>query len=221
MRMIQLDHVTHRYRSPTGGEVKVFEDMSLSIDAGEFVALRGPSGCGKTTLLLITGGLLRPSSGEVTVSSTRPYSLPPDERAAFRATSIGFVFQQFHLLPYLDVWDNVMAPSLASGLKNRQRARDLVHDFGLDHRLHHTPSALSTGERQRTALARALYNAPEVLLADEPTGNLDPENSEIVLERLAAFAATGGAVLMVSHDQQATGMAPREITMEQAQNALR
>ncbi len=191
------------------------EDVSLKIEAGQFVALRGPSGCGKSTLLLVAGALLRPTSGEVTVDGRQPYALSPDERAAFRAGEIGFVFQQFHLVPYLSVLDNVLSPSLASGRKNRQRARDLVAEFGLEHRLDHTPSALSTGERQRTAMARALYNAPKVLLADEPTGNLDPENADIVLKRLAAFAENGGAVLMVSHDDHATGMAHEVVAMKE------
>ena len=211
--MIHLTHVRHEYRSPEGREVVAVDDVSLEIKAKEFVALRGASGCGKSTLLLIAGGLLRPTSGDVTVSETQPYELSPDNRAEFRAGKVGFVFQQFHLVPYLSVWDNVLSPSIASGKKDRQRARDLVHEFGLEHRLHHTPSALSTGERQRTAMARALYNDPKVLLADEPTGNLDPENADIVLERLAAFAAAGGSVLMVSHDEHATGAAHRVIAM--------
>ena len=212
--MIHLDHVVHRYRSPGGGDLTALDGVSLRVDAGRFVALRGPSGCGKSTLLLITGGLLRPSEGEVIVAHTQPYSLGPDERARSRARSIGFVFQQFHLVPYLDVLGNVMSPGLATGRRDRQRALDLIGQFGLEHRLHHTPSTLSTGECQRTAMARALYNGPSVLLADEPTGNLDPENAELVLNRLAAFAENGGAVLMVSHDDQAAGLAHEVIRMD-------
>ena len=161
--MIKLSNITHRYRSPQGEDVIAVDDVSLNIEAGKFMALRGASGCGKSTLMLITGGLLRPTSGDVTVAETKPYSLSLDERASFRAHHVGFVFQQFHLVPYLDVLDNVMAPSLATGRKNRQRALDLVEEFGLEHRKHHTPGALSTGERQRTAMARALYNEPKVL----------------------------------------------------------
>ncbi|MFT4637514.1 MAG: putative ABC transport system ATP-binding protein [Verrucomicrobiales bacterium] len=213
--MIQLGHIKHRYPSPQGEEVSAVDDVSLSIDAGKFVALRGPSGCGKSTLMLIAGGLLRPSSGEVTVAGMAPYKVSLDERASFRASSIGFVFQQFHLVPYLNVLDNVMAASLATGRKNRQRAMELIQEFGLEPRQHHTPGALSTGERQRTAMARALYNDPEVLLADEPTGNLDPENADIILKRLLAFADNGGAVLMVSHDDHATSFAHDIVRMSE------
>ena len=211
--MIQLDKITHRYSSPQGDELIAVNNVSLGIDAATFVALRGPSGCGKSTLMLITGGLLRPATGQVTVAGTQPYALSLDDRAHFRASHVGFVFQQFHLVPYLDVLDNIMAPGLASGRKHRQRALDLVHEFGLDERKHHTPNTLSTGERQRTAMARALYNEPKVILADEPTGNLDPENAEIVLQRLVDFANAGGAVLMVSHDDHATSFAHRVIRM--------
>ena len=197
--MIRLDKVTHRYASPEGGEVTAVQDVGLSVEPGKFVALKGPSGCGKSTLLLIAGGLLRPTAGDVEIAGFEPYKLALDERAAFRANTVGFVFQQFHLVPYLDVLDNVLAPSLASGRKDRNRAEALVEQFGLTPRAHHTPSALSTGERQRVAMARALYNEPKVLLADEPTGNLDPKNGEIVLKQLVAFADQGGAVLMVTH----------------------
>ena len=197
--MINLQDITHRYRSPQGDDVVAVSNVSLSIEAGRFVALKGPSGCGKSTLLMIAGSLLRPTSGEVEIDGVNPYVLSLDERASFRADTVGFVFQQFHLVPYLDVLDNILAPGIASSRKNSQRARDLVKQFGLEHRIHHTPSALSTGERQRAAMARSLYNEPKVLLADEPTGNLDPENADIVLKELASFASSGGAVLMVSH----------------------
>ncbi len=213
--MIRLEKLTHRYRAPDGGSVSALESVGLTVKPGEFVALRGPSGCGKSTLLLITGALLRPTEGTVSVAATEPYALSLADRAGFRSSKIGFVFQQFHLVPYLSVVENVLSPSLASGGRDRERARALalVSEMGLEHRGDHTPSALSTGERQRTALARALYNDPEVLLADEPTGNLDPDNTAMVLERLKAFAAGGGAVLMVSHDREATAAADRVLTM--------
>jgi len=214
--MIRLDKVTHRYASPEGGEVTAVQDVSLSVEAGKFVALKGPSGCGKSTLLLIAGGLLRPTAGDVEIAGIEPYKLALDERAAFRANTVGFVFQQFHLVPYLDVLDNVLAPSLASGRKDRKRAEALVEQFGLTPRAHHTPSALSTGERQRVAMARALYNEPKVLLADEPTGNLDPENGEIVLKQLVAFADQGGAVLMVTHASDAGAVADDVITLDKS-----
>lgn len=211
--MIRLEKITHRYSSPEGGGVVAVENVNLSVAEGKFVALKGPSGCGKSTLLLIAGGLLRPTSGDLEIAGVEPYKLALDERAAFRASTIGFVFQQFHLVPYLDVLDNVLAPSIASGRKDRKRAEALVEQFGLTPRAYHTPSALSTGERQRAAMARALYNKPKVLLADEPTGNLDPENADIVLKQLVAFADQGGAVLMVTHASDASAVADEIITL--------
>lgn len=201
--MLQLRQVAKSYRGENG-EVRAVDDVSLAIEAGQFVAVQGPSGCGKSTLLLISGGLLAPDKGDVELEGQNPYSLTPDRRARFRAANIGFVFQQFHLVPYLSVFDNVLAPALASGVPDaRKRATDLIARFGLENRTHHVPGHLSTGERQRTALARALLNRPKLLLADEPTGNLDHENAAAVLGYLKDFAAGGGAVLLVTHDDRA------------------
>jgi ABC-type lipoprotein export system ATPase subunit len=165
-------------------------------------------------VLLAAGGLLKPDSGEVVIAGQNPYSLSPDERAAFRARAIGFVFQQFHLVPYLDVLDNVLAPAMAAANPSddvRQRAEQLIAHFGLSQREHHLPGELSSGERQRTALARALLNSPQLLLADEPTGNLDHESAQAVLGYLKEFSESGGAVLLVSHDDRAIPFAHRGI----------
>ena len=196
------------------------DDGSVSVEAGEFVAVVGPSGCGKTTLLLVAGGLLRPENGEVSIDGTDPYSLSGEQRARFRAEQIGFVFQQFHLVPYLNVLDNVMAPALVTGETSaRERAGILVERFGLADRLGHRPGQLSTGERQRVALARALLNEPRVILADEPTGNLDGDNSEQVLQALKTFADEGGAVLLVTHDPDAVAFAGRQVVLQGGQLA--
>lgn len=190
--------------------VRAAEEVSLAVDAGEFVAVRGPSGCGKTTLLLIAGGLMAPDSGTIKILGQDPYALSPDQRAKFRAENIGFVFQQFHLVPYLHVLDNVLAPALAANLPSaKPRAMELLERFGMTDRLHHVPSELSTGERQRTALARALLLQPKLLLADEPTGNLDRENADLVMACLSEFASAGGGVLLVTHDTQAAAAAHR------------
>jgi ABC-type lipoprotein export system ATPase subunit len=182
------------------------------------VAVHGPSGCGKTTLLLAAGGLLAPDGGEVRVAGEDPYRLSPEQRAQFRAKHIGFVFQQFHLVPYLDVLDNILVPELALVSADcRARAEELAAQFGLGDRLHHMPSQLSTGERQRTALARALLNKPQVVFADEPTGNLDGNNARGVLGALADFARTGGAVLLVTHDPLAAEHAVRTIEMKSSE----
>jgi ABC-type lipoprotein export system ATPase subunit len=201
--LLELQNVSKTYHT-ANSDVCALDDVTLSIDAGQFQAVQGPSGCGKTTLLLIAGGLLAPDSGTILVDGKNPYSLPPNDRAQFRAANIGFVFQQFHLIPYLGVLDNVLAPAIASGRPDAlERAQELIAHFGMQDRLHHVPAQLSTGERQRTALARALLNEPKILLADEPTGNLDHENAAAVLGYLKEFTAGGGAVLLVTHDDRA------------------
>ncbi len=214
--MLELRHITKTYAGPQG-RVKALQDLSLSVGAGEFVAVRGPSGCGKTTLLLAAGGLLRPDAGEVLVNGENLYRLPAEARARFRAATIGFVFQQFHLVPYLSVRDNILTPTLAHPFPEaRNRAAELLARFGLEHRARHVPAELSTGERQRTALARALLTRPRLLLADEPTGNLDDANGQIVLTCLADFARAGGAVLLVTHDQRAAEVAQRTVELANA-----
>ena len=194
--------------------IHALDGASLTLEAGEFVAVQGSSGCGKTTLLLAAGALLRPDGGAVTLDGQDPYAMTPEQRARFRAEKVGFVFQQFHLIPYLSVLDNVLAPSL--GLRRdgaRRRAEELVEHFGLSDRKDHVPAELSTGERQRTALGRALLNHPKLLLADEPTGNLDAENAEVVLSYLGEFARSGGAVLLVTHDTRAADHAHRMLQL--------
>ena len=198
--MLKFKNVTKIFNGPQG-EVTALKNVSFSVRPGEVVAVRGPSGCGKSTLLLTAGTLLRPSEGSVAIGNADPYALTPDGRSSLRAETIGFVFQQFHLVPYLSVADNVLLPSVVKKSDEANaRAQELLARFGLEHRAHHVPAQLSIGERQRTALARALFNSPTLLLADEPTGNLDPENGEIVLHALKTFAEEGGAVLLVTHD---------------------
>jgi len=197
--ILEIRDVAKRYRGPAG-PVHALAGVSLTVEAGGFVAVQGASGCGKSTLLLAAGGLLRPDAGEVRIAGQDPYALSPEKRAAFRAAHIGFVFQQFHLVPYLSVLDNILAPTLALPQPGaRARAAELIAQFGLGERQHHVPEQLSVGERQRTALARALLNHPQLLLADEPTGNLDAGNARVVLDALADFARAGGAVLLVTH----------------------
>jgi ABC-type lipoprotein export system ATPase subunit len=196
------------------GTIWALDDVSLTVATGEFLTVQGPSGCGKSTLLLAAGGLLAPDAGEVLVDGQNPYLLPLDKRARFRAATIGFVFQQFHLVPYLSVLDNVLAPSLAMAAPAaKERAEDLIAHFNLADRLHHVPAELSIGERQRAGLARALLNRPKFLLADEPTGNLDGDNAAAVFRYFAEFAQAGGAVLLVTHDARAMEHAHRSISM--------
>lgn len=216
MGMIRFAAVTRSYPTRSGG-VTALDAVDLEVRAGEFVAVRGPSGCGKSTLLLSAGGMLRPTSGTVTVDGQDVYALDPAARAAFRARTLGFVFQMFHLVPYLDVLDNVLLAAVPVG-RSRDEAREaalgLLERLGLGHRLGHRPADLSTGERQRTAMARALLNRPRVLLADEPTGNLDPDNEREVFRHLAEFHKAGGTVVLVTHGNTANVYADRVLEMK-------
>ena len=215
LTMLEIHNLSKYYNGPKG-IIRALEDVTIQIRDGEFVAVQGPSGCGKTTLLLAAGGLLAPTEGRIVMNEEHdPYRMSPDERARFRAKNIGFVFQQFHLIPYLTVLENVLAPSLALPKpENRKRAHDLIARFNMTDRIDHVPAELSTGERQRTALARALFNNPKLLLADEPTGNLDDENAVIVLAAFSEFARSGGAVLLVTHDNTIAGLADRVIHLK-------
>ena len=177
----------------------------LEIARGERVAVVGPSGSGKTTLFHLIAGLLQPSQGEVRVNDVSLGPLRERDRDRFRAKTIGYVFQSFNLLPAFSALDNVRLALDVSGREprhtRRAKARALLDDLGLGARLHHLPQALSTGEQQRVAVARALANAPDVLLADEPTAHVDPETREVVLTRLFREAATGKTVILVAtHD---------------------
>lgn len=212
--ILELRDVQKHFRRPDG-VVRAVEGVSLQIGAGEFVAVQGPSGSGKTTLLMAAGVLMQPDSGAVVIAGEEPYKLSAEQRAGFRAAHIGFVFQQFHLVHYLNVLDNVLTAALALPAADaKERARGLIERFGLSSRVGHVPSELSTGERQRVALARALLNRPKLLLADEPTGNLDEENGRLVLDCLAGFAKEGGAVLLVTHDPKAAQVSHRALRME-------
>ncbi len=210
---IEIREVGKYYRTARG-TVAALHDLTFVVEEGGFAAVQGPSGCGKTTLLLAAGGLLAPDAGTVVVAGADPYALASDARARFRAETVGFVFQQFHLVPYLTVRDNILAPAGALPREGaRKRADMLIERFNLRDRAGHRSSELSTGERQRTALARALLNEPRVLLADEPTGNLDRDNAAVVLETLSGFASSGGTVLMVTHDDAVAGAAHRIIRL--------
>lgn len=206
--VLQLNAVEKNYRK-NGQQVTALAGVDLTLEPGQFVAVRGSSGCGKSTLLLAAGGLLRPDQGDVQMEGQSLYALSPESRARLRAQKIGFVFQQFHLVPYLDVTANVLTATLGSEADGQmtERAEALIQRFGLESRQHHRPAELSTGERQRAALARALMNHPRLLLADEPTGNLDDENAQIVLGYLDDFARDGGAVVLATHDERTAAFA--------------
>jgi len=211
--MVDLDAISKAYRTPHAA-VHALDGVSLAIPAGQFAVVRGPSGCGKSTLLSLIGGLATPTAGCVRVAGEDLGAMSPEQRAAFRARCIGFVFQTFHLLPYLSVWRNVALAALPGEVASAaDRARELLARFRLDHRLGHRPGELSTGECQRVAIARAMLNRPSLLLADEPTGNLDAENASAVLELIAAFHRDGGTVVLVTHQEWVGRYAQRVILL--------
>ena len=213
--MIRCDEVTKIFRK-NGSEVTSLDRFTAKVAEGEFVAVRGPSGSGKTTLLLTLGGMQRPSAGSVELAGRDLYALSPAERARLRSSEIGFVFQMFHLVPYLDLLGNVLlaCPGKPSA-EVRQRASGLMDELGLADRASHRPGELSAGERQRLAVARALLNRPKLILADEPTGNLDPENAAEVIRHLAEFHRGGGTVVLVTHGAAADAHADRTLRLEQ------
>lgn len=214
MQELKIENVKKVFQGPQGA-VKAVDDLALSLSAGDMANVHGPSGCGKTTLLLMTGGLLKPDAGRIMVDGNDIYTLSPEQRNLVRASNIGFVFQQFHLIPYLTVLQNIMLPSVAlTHPEPESRAESLLSQFNLGHRGLHYPSQLSTGERQRVALARALFHNPGLILADEPTGNLDEENARRVLEHLREVADSGKAVLLVTHDNIARDYASKEFSMQ-------
>jgi ABC-type lipoprotein export system ATPase subunit len=211
--MINLENVSKVYRQ-AAREVRALDQVSLSVAAGEFVVVRGASGCGKSTLLLTVGGMIRPTEGQVLVAGQDLYALSSRQRAGLRAAKVGFVFQMFHLVPYLNVLENVLAPALAGARVSRSQAMEWIERLQLTERLSHRPAELSTGERQRVALARSLLHRPAVLLADEPTGNLDPDNAAQVMDCLAEFHRAGGTVLLVTHESLAEPYAQRTVLLE-------
>jgi len=213
--MIDLEKVSKVYRT-RNGEVRALDRVSLSVDRGEFLVVRGPSGSGKSTLLLTIGGMIHPTEGRVIVNGRDLYAMSGRERARFRAEHIGFIFQMFYLVPYLNVIENVLlSASAAKGKAELSRAQELLERLGLSGREHHRPSELSTGERQRTAIARALFNRPEIILADEPTGNLDPDNAAEVMGYLSEFHRDGGTVIVVTHESMAERYADRVVRLRE------
>ena len=199
-----------------GGSVAALRGVDFHVREGEFVAVVGPSGCGKTTLLQLLGSLDRPSSGTLTYRGKSIANL--QDPSEYRAREVGFIFQAFYLLPTFTVVENVQIPMFEGGLSRRERAAralELLKDVGLEHRLKHFPSELSGGERQRVAIARSLANRPSVLLADEPTGNLDSENAAHVVELLLRMHnELGTTLILVTHDLTIAALASRTVRMK-------
>ena len=203
------------------GDLQVLKGIDLLVERGEVVSIVGPSGAGKTTLLQILGTLSRPSSGEIEIDGEAVHALSDRQLSRFRNTKIGFVFQFHHLLPEFTALENVCIPGYIGGRDRREvekRAAELLEMLGMEHRSSHKPAELSGGEQQRVAIARALINSPAVLLADEPSGNLDTKNREEIHRLFFTLRDTlGQTVVIVTHDGQLAAMSDRKIEMVDGQ----
>src|SRR5712691_11160648 len=210
MSFVRIDHVTRRYRH----EVTALDNVNLEIRSGEWIAIMGPSGSGKTTLMNLLGGLDVPEQGRVVVDGLDLTRLSRPDLIRYRRECVGLVFQQFHLIPYLTALENVMLAQYLHSLADEAEARLSLEAVGLSHRLHHLPSALSGGEKQRVCIARALINRPKLVLADEPTGSLDEENERAVMDIFQQIHARGQTIVMVTHDLSVGRRAQRQIQLE-------
>jgi putative ABC transport system ATP-binding protein len=205
---VAVDSVVKQY-----GTLRALDGLSLSVDAGEWIALMGPSGSGKTSLVNILGGLDTPTSGRVVVDGVEVSRLAESALVRYRAEKIGFVFQQFHLVAYLSAVENVMLAQYFHSVTNEKQAAEALGRVGLGDRLAHLPSQLSGGEQQRVAIARALINQPKLILADEPTGNLDESNEQIVIDLFRELHSAGHTIVMVTHDPSIARQADRRIEL--------
>jgi len=217
--MIQLQNIAKSYERPGEGVLKVLQEIDFKVEKGEFVAIVGPSGSGKSTLMNILGLLDTPDSGEYELLGSRVSGLSAKELARIRNSTIGFVFQQFHLLPRTTAAENVELPLIYSdGNKinggTHNKAIDALCRVGLEDRLTHYPSELSGGQQQRVAIARALVNDPDVILADEPTGNLDQESGRQVMDLFRDLNNSGSTILFITHDQHLASQASRVVRID-------
>ena len=209
MAFVEVEGLCRRF-----GPLRALDDLSLSVGEGEWVAVTGPSGSGKTTLLNILSGLDRATSGCVRVGGVDLAALPARELARYRQRTIGLVFQQFHLIPYLTALENIMLAQYVHSMTDRAEAEEALRRVGLGERLDHLPSQLSGGEQQRVCIARALINQPPLILADEPTGNLDAVNEAVVMSLLTDLHQRGHTLILVTHDATIAARADREIRLE-------
>ena len=215
--MIQIKAVKKHYHLGKK-EVPALHDIDLEIPDGDFVSIIGSSGCGKSTLLLAMGGMLTPSGGEVLVNGRSLYGMGVEERARVRREQFGFVFQTFNLIPYLTARENIEVPLYLAGWdekEQKQKAESLLDRLGLIERMDHKPFELSVGQQQRVALARMLANDPRIILADEPTANLDPETAEMAMGFLKALNQEGRTVVLVTHSPEAAQTAKRIIRLKE------
>jgi putative ABC transport system ATP-binding protein len=213
--MLKMENVSKVYKH-RDQLVTALDNATVEIPRGDFVSLVGPSGSGKSTLLLMLGGMLSPSQGRIFMEDQSVYDMSPMDRARLRREKVGFVFQTFNLITYLSALENVQIPLFLAKMDEnaqQERAAALLERVGLGDRLHHKPCELSVGQQQRVALARMLANDPAVILADEPTGNLDPETSQQIIGFLEDFNQEGRTIVMVTHDPRAARRAKRSLKL--------
>jgi ABC-type lipoprotein export system ATPase subunit len=209
--MLEIKNITKKYQK--GGNIfTALDGVTLQVEKGDFIAIVGPSGSGKSTLLNTVGGLIRPDSGQVLFNGRDIYSMKRHESDFYRSNNIGFVFQQFHLLPYLTVLENIKM--VCAGSADTSEIERYLEKCSLLPLKNKYPGELSVGEKQRTAFIRAIITKPDILLADEPTGNLDPENSTVLMSLIEDFHREGGTVLLVSHDPESPKYASRQIALQ-------
>jgi putative ABC transport system ATP-binding protein len=216
MNLIEIKNLSKTYES--GEEcVMALRDVELNIQKGEFISVMGPSGSGKSTLLTILGGLNHPTTGEVMVDEIPIYSLPLEKLADFRREYLGFIFQSFQLIPYLTVIENVMLPLTISGRSNREQVKmseTILERIGLRGKETRLPDQLSGGEQERVAIARALVNSPPILMADEPTGNLDSRTGKEIMDLFKTLNEEGQTIVMVTHNPENTAFSTRTISLK-------
>lgn len=205
-----------KYYGNGGNEVKALQDVNIEIERGEFVAVVGKSGSGKSTLLHMLGGLDHPTDGKVYIGKKNIFSYKEDELAVFRRRKIGFIFQSFNLISSLNVWENIIFPISLDGKKiDEAFLKDIIQTLGLEKKLHNLPNTLSGGQQQRVAIARAIASKPEILLADEPTGNLDSKTSAEVMGMLKmSVEKYGQTLVMITHDEDIAQIADRILVIE-------
>ena len=213
--LIEIYDITKNYQTGDS-DVNAIKNMNFHIDDGEFITIMGQSGSGKSTLLSVLGALNRPSSGNVYIDSMDIYSLTTEQRADFRSEYIGFIFQSFQLVPYLTVLENVEVPMAVTGIKKRkqkQMAMDVLKRVGLKDKTNRLPDQLSGGEQERGAIARAIVNKPPLILADEPTGNLDSNTAIEIMQLLQSLNQDGHTIIMVTHNKKMSDYASRTINI--------
>jgi len=215
--MIIVDNISKTFNQ-SRNPVTALNNITFNIESNSFTLIKGPSGCGKSTLLFTLGGMLKPNEGSVSFMGKDLYNMNEKDRRIHTRSNIGFVFQSYHLLPYLSVIDNInISTKLPFNNIDKEYVGRLLEELHLTERLSHKPSQLSIGEKQRVALVRSLACRPKLILADEPTGNLDPENSEIVLNFLNSYRNNGGTIVMVSHSSDADQLATGILRMKKGQ----